>query len=64
MCYLAINGYLSCASLLCLVFLISIAVIIITNRSLIDYSDKTDFNDIEIQKKEPVVKSLERELED
>ena len=34
--FLAVNGYLSCASLLTLVFLISFGVVILTNKPLLD----------------------------
>jgi hypothetical protein len=49
MSYMAVEGYRSCASLLALILAISIAVITITNRPLLDPSDITSHNEVELQ---------------
>lgn len=46
--YMAMEGYRSCASLLALVLAISVAIVIITNRPLLDPSDITIHNEAEL----------------
>ncbi len=45
--YMYVNGYYSCAGLMSMVFLISLLIIVVTNRPLLDLTEQGAFNDLE-----------------
>lgn len=46
--YMAVSGFLACACLLGVVLAVSIMIIVVTDRPLVDASDITSHNEVEL----------------